>query len=128
MICSKQLLTSSSSVPRDQFRLFDPTMIRQLTTLVLSLALAQAATATRKMCSDEDDYIFNFNNLLTPARFGDSIQKMGLVFSPLAGASNSNRVFLLAVKGLASPRVEQIAETGQNYCFLLSPRVLLEMV
>ncbi|KAI0563382.1 Spondin [Gracilaria domingensis] len=92
-------------------------MIRHLAFLFLSLAVAQASPRQR-MCTGEADYVVNFTNLLTPERFGDAIPEGGLVYSPLAGASHSNRISLLTVRSLASPQVEQIAETGDNGRFV----------
>lgn len=103
-------------------------MIRQLTSLLFALVLIGTASAsqrtgmrqTRRMrtCSGQAEYVVNFTNFLTPRRFGRRIPKTGLVYSPLAGASHSNRVSLLTVRSLASPQVEQIAETGQNGRFV----------
>ncbi|CAN8068901.1 unnamed protein product [Agarophyton chilense] len=94
-------------------------MIRQITILFLSLVVVQASTSSRRRtCTGEFEYVVNFTNFLTPERFGDRIPEGGLVFSPLAGASHSNRVSLLTVRSLASPQVEQIAETGQNGRFV----------
>ncbi|PXF45285.1 Spondin-1 [Gracilariopsis chorda] len=92
-------------------------MIRQVTAFLLSLALFQAVAAERR-CRGKAIYKVTFRNLLTPANFGKLIPDNGLVFSPLAGASHSNRISFLTIRGFASPQVEQIAETGQNGRFV----------
>lgn len=69
-------------------------------------------------CKGEAQYKVIFQNLLTPAKFGSKIPDDGLVFSPLAGVSHSNRKSFLTVRGFASPTVEEIAETGSNTNFL----------
>ncbi|PXF44853.1 Spondin-1 [Gracilariopsis chorda] len=91
-------------------------MIRQVTAFFLSLALFQAVAESA--CSGRAVYRVTFTNLLTAENFGDLIPPNGLVFSPLAGASHSNRFSFFTIRGFASPQVEQIAETGQNGRFV----------
>ncbi|PXF45302.1 Spondin-1 [Gracilariopsis chorda] len=98
-------------------------MIRQVTVFLLSLALLQAVSADGH-CSGKAIYRVSFQNLLTPKNFGNLIPENGLVFSPLAGASHSNRISFLTIRGFASPQVEQIAETGQNGRFVTLARNL----
>lgn len=63
-------------------------------------------------------YEVTFRNRMTPARFGHKIPEDGLVFSPLAGASHSNRFSLLTVRGLANSGVSTIARTGDTSIFV----------
>ncbi|KAI0563379.1 elongation factor Ts [Gracilaria domingensis] len=90
-------------------------MIRKEATVLLTLALIQTVIASGATASCKRAvYKITFRNLLTPAQFGKVIPDGGLVFSPMTGASHSNRISLLTVRGFASPQVEQIAETGDN--------------
>ncbi|PXF44854.1 Spondin-1 [Gracilariopsis chorda] len=91
-------------------------MIRKVLAVFLTLALFEAAVGSG--CSGQAVYQVSFTNLLTPENFGELIPSTGLVFSPLAGASHSNRFSFFTIRGFASPQVEQIAETGQNGRFV----------
>ena len=71
-------------------------------------------------CKGSAKYKVIFKNLLTEENFGDlpGFPKTGLVFSPLAGVSHSNRLSFFTIRGFASKEVEQIAETGVNKKFI----------
>ncbi|PXF44893.1 Spondin-1 [Gracilariopsis chorda] len=98
-------------------------MIRKLIAFVLALAVFEVVLAEGH-CTGRALYRVTFRNLLTPENFGDLIPETGLVFSPLAGASHSNRISFFTIRGFASPQVEQIAETGQNGRFVRLARNL----
>lgn len=65
-------------------------------------------------CTGEATYEVTFRNLLLPRRFGSKIPAGGLVFSPLAGISHSNRFSVLTVRGYASSEVAMVAKSGNN--------------
>lgn len=92
-------------------------MHHKLTPLVILFTILQVA-AVRGHCTGRALYQVTFENLLTPENFGSLIPESGLVYSPLAGASHSNRISFFTIRGFASPQVEQIAETGQNGRFV----------
>lgn len=104
-------------------------MNRHLSIAVLLAILLHTAvsTSSRAKCSGRATYRVTFQNFLTPARFGKLIPSGGLVFSPLAGVSHSNRQSFLTVRGFASRGVEQIAETGVNARFVRRANRLREM-
>jgi len=95
-------------------------MSRFLTSILLVAAFVAAVTATftSAPCNGTARYRLTFQNFLTPAIFGSLIPESGLVFSPLAAVSHSNRISFLTVRGFATPAVEEIAETGSNAQFL----------
>lgn len=82
------------------------------------------AASTGMGCAGTALYNVTFTNFLTNDNFGDSIPEGGLVFSPLAGVSHSNRISFLTVRGFATQTVEEIAETGNNEPFLTRARRL----
>eukprot|EP00177_Eucheuma_denticulatum_P006618 GFKZ01012039.1.p1 GENE.GFKZ01012039.1~~GFKZ01012039.1.p1 ORF type:complete len:245 (+),score=31.57 GFKZ01012039.1:42-737(+) len=94
--------------------------VRPALTLLLLLILPPSLLASIPFprCSGSATYNVTFINQLTPERFGDRIPPVGLVFSPMVAVSHSNRLSFLTVRGLASPQVEQIAETGDNSAFV----------
>lgn len=90
-----------------------------ISAFILVLALSTSALASFSIggfagCTGSAKYKITFYNLLTPSRFGSSIPSMGLIFSPLAGASHSGRISVMTVRGFASRAVEEIAEKGDN--------------
>lgn len=88
-------------------------------------ALLHAALCSPKFCSGgRAVYNVTFTNFLTPENFGDVIPPTGLVFSPLAGVSHSNRISVLTIRGFASPEIEAIAENGNNAPLLELARTL----
>lgn len=92
-----------------------------LLTLLALLALVISATATENpfpKCRGSAKYKVTFHNLLTPANFGKLIPDTGLVYSPLAGVSHSNRVSLFTIRGFANKPTEILAETGVNTRFV----------
>lgn len=84
--------------------------------LVAAVVIATVSSAATPFpnCRGSAKYKVNFHNQLTPQNFGDLIPPTGLVYSPLAGFSHSNRQSFLTVRGFADRRVEQVAETGVN--------------
>lgn len=65
-------------------------------------------------CRGSAKYRVTFFNLLTAENFGDLIPSDGLVYSPLAAFSHSNRQSFFTIRGFANGPVEQVAETGVN--------------
>lgn len=93
---------------------------RFLSALLLATALVATVSATAvsasafPTCRGSAKYKVTFLNNLTPENFGSLIPFTGLVYSPLAGFSHSNRQSFFTVRGFANKRVEQVAETGIN--------------
>lgn len=88
-------------------------MLHKLSILLLSILLS-SVLSTSPRCSGSAVYEVTFANFLLPRLFGSRIPTNGLVFSPLAGVSHSNRISILTVRGFASPEIEAIAERGDN--------------
>lgn len=65
-------------------------------------------------CTGHAMYDVTFYNNLTPRRFGSKIPQEGLVYSPLAAVSHSNRISLFTVRGFANSPVATLAKTGVN--------------
>ena len=86
--------------------------------IAVAFVLVQLALAHARMsCKAGDTYYrITFKNFLASdnANFTDIVPENGLVFSPMAAMSHSNRYSFLTIRGLASPQVEQVAETGDN--------------
>lgn len=94
-----------------------PNMLRLASLLVLVLALvlpAACSSPPHANCTGSANYRITFFNFLNRRNFGSLIPRTGLVFSPLAAVSHSNRISLLTVRGFASPQVQAIAELGDN--------------
>lgn len=101
-------------------------MIRLLASLFLLCATISSASG---LCAGFAIYNVTFTNFLTFENFGDlpGFPTEGLVCSPLAGVTHSNRQSFLTVRGFASRAVEDIAEIGNNNRFIrranrLAPR------
>lgn len=89
--------------------------------LICYALLSTGAYATREGvpgCRGTATYRVVFSNLLTSKNFGNLIPSSGLVFSPLAGVSHSNRISFFTVRGFASKPVEILAEQGRNMPFI----------
>jgi len=89
--------------------------------IVLSTMLGFAAATPDHAipgCKGRAVYKVAFHNLLTAKNFGSLIPRGGLVYSPLAGVSHSNRISLFTIRGFASKAVELIAEQGVNSLFI----------
>lgn len=82
--------------------------------LLSVLLIPIAATSFNSTCTGTASYRITFFNFLSRRFFGSLIPPTGLVFSPLAAVTHSNRISLLTVRGFASPEIEAIAETGDN--------------
>lgn len=89
-----------------------------LLTVVSIIAISSASETPFPGCKGEATYQLTFFNLLKPQFFGSLIPDTGLVYSPLAGVSHSNRLSFFTIRGYASKAVEQIAETGVNARFI----------
>ncbi|CAN8065770.1 unnamed protein product [Agarophyton chilense] len=89
----------------------------------VAMFIQQAAA----QCTGSAMYEVVFSNLLTPENFAfiPNFPETGVNFSPLAGVAHSNRLSFLTVRGLASPQVEQIAETGMNGRFIKAAEHLM---
>ena len=87
---------------------------------LLAVAFAQDDFTPFPGCSGSATYNVTFINRVTARRFGDipNLPENGLVFSPLAGASHSNRFSFFTIRGFANRAVEDIAELGDNTRFL----------
>lgn len=89
----------------------------QLSLLLALFALSSASSASSfpfPRCRGSAKYKVTFTNLLTPTNFRGLIPDTGLVFSPLAGVTHSNRLSFFTVRGFANKPVEILAETGVN--------------
>lgn len=102
-------------------------MIRLTFSIALLSVLFQTAVSIFPNCTGSATYNVTFQNFLTTSDFGDLIPPTGLVFSPLAGASHSNRQSFFTIRGFASPEVEQIAENGVNELFVTRAKMLSMM-
>ena len=93
-------------------------MVSNFLAFLATLCLISFSAATG--CKGSAKYGVIFKNLLTNDSFGDlpGFPSTGLVFSPLAGVSHSNRQSFFTIRGFASKAVEQIAETGNNSEFI----------
>lgn len=119
MFLHRQLRATSPSLPSPRV------MKRSTSRCMLLLALVHLGLCSPSMCSGRRAvYNVTFTNLLTADTFGDAIPPTGLVFSPLAAVSHSNRVSLLTVRGFASPQLEAVAEKGDNAPLLRLARTL----
>jgi len=89
---------------------------RTLAIVLLVSAVIATATATGPFpnCHGSAKYKVTFKNLLTPENFRGLIPPTGLIYSPLAGFSHSNRFSFFTIRGFANRAVEEIAETGVN--------------
>lgn len=98
-------------------------------TFAVLLAIVGVSAAFDPTCRGRAMYKVVFKNFLTNENFGDlpGFPTGGLIFSPIAGVSHSNRQSFLTVRGFASPPVEEIAETGNNARFLKRANRLMRM-
>lgn len=87
---------------------------RVATALFGLLAVTSGVSAQMANCSGSATYDVKFFNFLSAAKFGDLIPEDGLVFGAPAGASHSNRVSILTVRGFASEAIEAVAEKGNS--------------
>eukprot|EP00177_Eucheuma_denticulatum_P000562 GFKZ01001007.1.p1 GENE.GFKZ01001007.1~~GFKZ01001007.1.p1 ORF type:complete len:256 (-),score=27.98 GFKZ01001007.1:138-824(-) len=98
-----------------------------ISSLVSLSALILAVAASENPfpgCSGNATYEITFTNFLTPGRFRNLIPETGLVFSPLAAVSHSNRLSFFTIRGFANKPVEILAETGSNTRFISLARRL----
>lgn len=94
------------------FLLYSPSVL--LIVATLAVASASSSVGSKPCKGSSAKYEVTFSNFLSPNYFGNLIPEEGLVFSPLAGVSHSNRVSLLTARGFASEPVRLIAEKGDN--------------